>query len=57
MIFNLILVGYSDGIAERKETVLKDIQANKDIMFFIDDDRENCIRANRLGITTFNILT
>ena len=54
--FQLIMVGYEYGIDERKAEVLKDIKGAHNILFFMDDDINNRIKATKLGILSLDIL-
>lgn len=52
----LIMVGYQDGIDERKAEVITEIKSKYDVLFFMDDDVNNRIKAMELGVVAIDVL-
>lgn len=52
----LYMVGYEDGIDERKGEILNTIKCTYDIILFMDDDKNNRIKASKLGIVAIDVL-
>lgn|SRR5574344_550567 len=52
----LIMVGYEEGIDERKSEKINEIKSKYDILFFMDDDINNRIKVIELGIIAIDVL-
>lgn len=54
--YELKMVGFENGIAERKANFLESLKSDYDILFFMDDNEENRKQIQKLGIVAIDTI-